>query len=78
MQCGHCANRSRSSHRPTDAYLISGESGTGKELVARAIHAQSKRRNAALSRSTQRQFPKNWSSLSYSVTQKVHSPRDEG
>lgn len=26
--------------------LISGESGTGKELVARAIHAQSKRRNA--------------------------------
>ncbi|MBK7802843.1 MAG: sigma-54 factor interaction domain-containing protein [Chloracidobacterium sp.] len=27
--------------------MISGESGTGKELVARAIHAQSKRRNAA-------------------------------
>ncbi|MEP6945245.1 MAG: sigma-54 dependent transcriptional regulator [Acidobacteriota bacterium] len=33
---------------PTDGrVLISGESGTGKELVARAIHAQSKRRNAA-------------------------------
>ncbi len=32
---------------PTDGrILISGESGTGKELVARAIHAQSKRRNA--------------------------------
>jgi two-component system nitrogen regulation response regulator NtrX len=27
-----------------DEFLISGESGTGKELVARAIHAQSKRR----------------------------------
>lgn len=33
---------------PTDGrVLISGESGTGKELVARAIHAQSKRRGAA-------------------------------
>ena len=33
---------------PTDGrVLISGESGTGKELVARAIHAQSKRRNLA-------------------------------
>ncbi len=32
---------------PTDGrVLISGESGTGKELVARAIHANSKRRNA--------------------------------
>ena len=32
---------------PTDGrVLISGESGTGKELVARAIHQQSKRRNA--------------------------------
>ncbi len=32
---------------PTDGrVLISGESGTGKELVARAIHAKSKRRNA--------------------------------
>ncbi|MFT3745646.1 MAG: sigma-54 dependent transcriptional regulator [Pyrinomonadaceae bacterium] len=32
---------------PTDGrVLISGESGTGKELVARAIHRQSKRRNA--------------------------------
>lgn len=32
---------------PSDGrVLISGESGTGKELVARAIHAQSKRRNA--------------------------------
>lgn len=32
---------------PTDGrVLISGESGTGKELVARAIHNQSKRRNA--------------------------------
>ncbi len=31
---------------PTDGrVLISGESGTGKELVARAIHAHSKRRN---------------------------------
>lgn len=33
---------------PTDGrVLISGESGTGKELVARAIHAMSKRRNSA-------------------------------
>lgn len=33
---------------PSDGrVLISGESGTGKELVARAIHAQSKRRNEA-------------------------------
>ncbi len=33
---------------PTDGrVLISGESGTGKELVARAIHAQSKRKGAA-------------------------------
>ena len=33
---------------PTDAtVLITGESGTGKELVARAIHANSKRSNAA-------------------------------
>lgn len=32
---------------PTDGrVLISGESGTGKELVARAIHAQSRRQNA--------------------------------
>jgi len=32
---------------PSDGrVLISGESGTGKELVARAIHAQSKRRGA--------------------------------
>ena len=32
---------------PTEGrVLISGESGTGKELVARAIHAQSKRKNA--------------------------------
>lgn len=32
---------------PTDGrILISGESGTGKELVARAIHAQSKRRGS--------------------------------
>ena len=32
---------------PTDGrVLISGESGTGKELVARGIHAQSKRKNA--------------------------------
>ena len=32
---------------PTDGrVLISGESGTGKELVARAIHSQSKRKNA--------------------------------
>lgn len=32
---------------PTDGrVLIFGESGTGKELVARAIHAQSKRKNA--------------------------------
>jgi two-component system, NtrC family, nitrogen regulation response regulator NtrX len=32
---------------PTDGrILISGESGTGKELVARAIHNQSKRKNA--------------------------------
>lgn len=32
---------------PTDGrVLISGESGTGKELVARAIHAHSKRKNA--------------------------------
>lgn len=32
---------------PTDGrVLISGESGTGKELVARAIHAASKRKNA--------------------------------
>ena len=33
---------------PSDGrVLISGESGTGKELVARAIHAQSKRNSAA-------------------------------
>ena len=32
---------------PTDGrVLISGESGTGKEMVARAIHSQSKRKNA--------------------------------
>ncbi len=32
---------------PTDGrILIQGESGTGKELVARAIHSQSKRKNA--------------------------------
>ncbi len=32
---------------PTDGrVLISGESGTGKELVARAVHANSKRKNA--------------------------------
>ena len=36
---------------PTDGrVLISGESGTGKELVARAIHAQSKRKKRAVCR----------------------------
>ncbi|UCE81665.1 MAG: sigma-54-dependent Fis family transcriptional regulator, partial [Deltaproteobacteria bacterium] len=35
---------------PTDStVLISGESGTGKELIARAIHANSKRKNASFS-----------------------------
>jgi DNA-binding NtrC family response regulator len=34
---------------PTDAtVLITGESGTGKELVARAVHEQSRRRQAAI------------------------------
>ncbi len=34
---------------PTDAtVLIQGESGTGKELVARALHAQSQRKNATM------------------------------
>ena len=34
---------------PTDStVLISGESGTGKELVARALHAGSQRRLAAM------------------------------
>jgi DNA-binding NtrC family response regulator len=33
---------------PTDAtVLVTGESGTGKELVARALHAESRRRGAA-------------------------------
>ena len=33
---------------PTDAtVLIHGESGTGKELVARAVHANSRRRENA-------------------------------
>jgi transcriptional regulator with PAS, ATPase and Fis domain len=33
---------------PTDAaVLVQGESGTGKELIARAIHQNSKRKDAA-------------------------------
>ena len=37
---------------PTDGrVLIYGESGTGKELVARALHAQSRRARGALYRS---------------------------
>ena len=45
-RCVRFANRLRLLRRPTGRVLISGESGTGKELVARAIHAQSKRKNA--------------------------------
>ena len=43
-----CTSQADSDRRPDrrPRVLISGESGTGKELVARAIHAQSKRKNA--------------------------------
>ena len=44
--CGPFENRSAIVAPSEGRVLISGESGTGKELVARAIHAQSKRRNA--------------------------------
>ncbi len=50
----HCAPMLEALERvskvsPTDTtVLIQGETGTGKELVARAIHAQSKRRKRAL------------------------------
>ena len=47
-RCARCSRPSRRS-RPTDASVyIHGESGTGKELVARAIHARSKRRERAV------------------------------
>ncbi|MAC46191.1 MAG: response regulator [Oceanospirillum sp.] len=51
---GHCAAMQMVYQRirkvaPTDAtVLIQGESGTGKELVAKAIHNQSRRKNAPL------------------------------
>ena len=35
-----------------------GENGTGKELVARSIHALSRRRTGRSSRSTARRFPR--------------------
>ncbi len=50
----HCAPMLEALERvrkvaPTDTtVLIQGETGTGKELIARAIHAQSKRRKRAL------------------------------
>ena len=43
---------------PSDGrVLISGESGTGKELVARAIHAQSKRKGFAVCRDQSAAIP---------------------
>jgi two-component system response regulator HydG len=60
---------------PTDAIvLITGESGTGKELVAKAIHANSKRASAPSSRSTAPPSPRRCSRASSSATRAARSP----
>ena len=59
----------------TDApVLITGESGTGKELVARALHARSRARRAASSRSTAPRCPRRCSRASCSATSAARSP----
>src|SRR5437588_10479911 len=64
---------------PTDGrVLISGESGTGKELVARAIHAQSKRCSAPFVEINSAAIPEELVESELFAIRKAHFPEPRG
>ena len=69
------AHDARAARRPHQRrVLITGESGTGKEILARAIHAILRARNARSSPSTARPFRARCSKASCSATAAAPSP----